>query len=143
MKVDDDSNVELIKDLYRSYNSKDLDGWLSHFTMGAQWHNVPTGEIHKGLTGQKTNYHAWSTPFPKGECQNLIVRGGGDIVVAQFNGVGVHEGPLATPDGEVAPTFKSTSLAFCDVHTIFDGRIAKTHRYWDLAGASAQLGLGR
>jgi len=141
MKVTNDSNVELIEHLYRSYNSKDLDRWLSHFTDDALWHNVPTGETYEGLDGQRANYRAWSTPFPHGECQDLVVRGGGEVVVAQFNGVGLHEGPLMTPKGEIAATFKRTSLAFCDVHTISRGLVTQTHRYWDLAGASNQLGL--
>ena len=141
MKVIHDSAVELIGNLYRSYNDKDLEGWLSHFAEDALWHNVPTGEKHLGPTGQRDNYAAWSTPFPQGTCQDLVIRGGNGVVVAEFNGVGVHEGPLMTPEGEVGPTFKSTSLPFCDVHTIDNGKITETHRYWDLAGAAAQLGL--
>ncbi|WP_262107479.1 nuclear transport factor 2 family protein [Arthrobacter sp. Marseille-P9274] len=141
MKVVSDSNVELINSLYQSYNAKDLDGWLSHFAEDAYWYNVPTGETHKGLPGQRANYEAWSIPFPQGVCQELSIRGGNDVMVAEFNGVGVHEGPLITPEGKIAPTFRSTSLAFCDIHTIRSNRITETHRYWDLAGAAAQLGL--
>ncbi|NKX53127.1 nuclear transport factor 2 family protein [Arthrobacter mobilis] len=133
--------VELAEGLYQAYNDRNLDAWLSCFAEDALWLNIPTGERYVGPEGQKDNFTAWNTPFPRGRCEDLVIRGGDGFVVAEFNGVGVHEGPLATPEGEVAPTFKSTSLAFCDVHTVRDGKITETHRYWDLAGAAAQLGL--
>lgn len=137
----EEASIHLIESLYQAYNDRDLEGWLSGFADGALWMNVPTGERFVGPEGQRANYAAWNTAFPRGRCEDLVVRGSDQIVVAEFNGVGVHEGPLDTPEGRVEPTFKAASLPFCDVHTIAGGKVTETHRYWDLAGAAAQLGL--
>lgn len=133
--------IDITTSLYRAYNNRNLDDWVSHFSDSAVWLNVPTQERYLGLEGQKKNYAAWNTPFPHGLCKDIVIRGGDNFSVAEFNGVGVHEGPLATPSGEIAPTLKSTSVPFCDVHTIVDGKVAETHRYWDLEDAARQLGL--
>lgn len=76
------SPVELIASLYRSYNDRNLERWLAHFTEDALWLNVPTEERYVGAQGQWDNYFAWSTPFPRGRCEDLVVRGGGEVVVA-------------------------------------------------------------
>lgn len=133
--------TQIAATLYESYNNRNLDDWLSHFSEDALWLNVPTGERFIGVEGQKENYAAWNTPFPNGKCEDLVIRGGDGFVVAEFNGVGVHEGPLATPQGPVEATMKKTSVPFCDVHTLSGGKVIETHRYWDLAGASKQLGM--
>ncbi|NUP74382.1 MAG: SnoaL-like domain-containing protein [Sinomonas sp.] len=134
-------SVRLIETLYQAYNDRDLDQWLGGFAEDALWVNVPTGERFVGPEGQRENYAAWNTPFPRGRCENLVVRGSDEVVVVEFEGVGVHEGPLETPAGRVEATLRATSLPFCDVHTIAGGKVMETHRYWDLAGAAAQLGL--
>ncbi|MFV0434589.1 MAG: nuclear transport factor 2 family protein [Leucobacter sp.] len=139
--MSDNHEHELVARLYANYNARSLEGWLGMFSDDAVWTNVPTGETYTGPGEQEQNYLAWSTPFPAGQCEDLVIRAGDGFAVAEFNGVGVHEGPLATPAGEVAPTGRRTSLAFCDVHTIASGKIVATHRYWDLAGAAEQLGL--
>jgi len=133
--------TEVARTLYNAYNSRNLDGWLSHFTETSEWINVPTGERYVGIEGQKDNYSAWDTPFPNGKCEELVIRGGDGIAVAEFIGAGVHEGPLATPNGPIEATYRSSAVPFCDVHTIVDGKVLETHRYWDLQGASQQLGL--
>lgn len=132
---------EIVSRLYRTYNARDLQGWLDAFAPDSVWRNVPTGESHEGRQGQERNYHAWSTPFPNGTVEDLVVRAGDGFAVAEFTGAGVHEGPLQTPDGEVAATGRASSIPFCDVHLIEGGLIVETRRYWDLAGAAAQLGL--
>lgn len=133
--------ADIAASLYTAFNERNLDGWLSHFSTDAVWLNVPTEQRYVGFEGQKENYAAWNTPFPRGVCKDMVIRGGENFAVAEFNGAGVHEGPLITPQGEIAPTSKSTSVAFCDVHTIVNGKVTETHRYWDLEAAARQLGL--
>lgn len=133
--------VDLVTALYRAYNARDAEGWLGAFARDSVWRNVPTGEVHVGSSGQEANYAAWNGPFPNGKCENLVIRAGDGFTVAEFRGVGLHEGPLETPEGTIEATGKPSDIAFCDVHVISDGKIQETHRYWDLAGANAQLGL--
>ncbi|KAI9032952.1 hypothetical protein DFJ74DRAFT_650302, partial [Hyaloraphidium curvatum] len=57
-----------------------------------------------------------------------------------FVGEGANEGPLAGPDGtEREATGKRVAIPFCDVHTVRDGLIVETHRYWDNATVAAQM----
>ncbi|MFV0435224.1 MAG: nuclear transport factor 2 family protein [Leucobacter sp.] len=132
---------DVILRLYTSYNARSLQGWLDSFADEAVWTNVPTGDSYTGADGHEENYHLWNTPFPNGKCEDIVIRAGDGFAVAEFNGVGTHEGPLATENGVVEATGIHTSFPFCDVHTIENGKITSTHRYWDQAGADAQLGL--
>ena len=132
---------DLIARMYASFNDRDLDGWLDGFAPSATWTNVPTGQTYVGVAEQLENYNAWNTPFPRGRIENLVIHSGDGFVAAEFEGVGVHEGPLATPDGEISATGKSTRIPFCDIHEVRDGKVTSTHRYWDLLGANAQLGI--
>jgi ketosteroid isomerase-like protein len=65
----------------------------------------------------------------------------GDTAVDEGYLLGTHTGPLATPDGEIAPTGRSMRIRECDVLTVQDG-LATSHRfYYDLLDFTAQLGL--
>lgn len=132
---------DLVAQMYASYNTRDLDAWLNGFAPDAVWVNVPTAQTYVGRAGQVENYEAHNTPFPRGQVENLVIHAGDGFVAAEFYGVGVHEGPLATPNGEIPPTGRSTRIPFCDIHEIKDGKVISTRRYWDLLGANASLGI--
>lgn len=132
---------DIVTAMYASFNDRDLAGWLNSFAPDAVWINVPTAQTYTGPSEQLQNYHAWNTPFPRGRVENLVLHAGNGFVAAEFDGVGVHEGPLATPDGDIPATGRATSIPFCDIHLIRDGKVTSTRRYWDLLGANAQLGI--
>ena len=135
-------DIEIVRRMYDAYNRRDLDGWLEPFASTAEWTNVPTGEVHVGPNGQRTNYAAWNVPFPTGQCVDLTIKGCSDVVVVEFVGKGRNTGPLPTVDGgQVPPTNRFVAVTFCDVHELQDGQIVRTRRYWDQATVAAQLDL--
>ena len=134
------ADVAVIANLYAAYNRRDIEAWAASFAVDATWTNVPTDETFVGPDGQRDNYAAWNGPFPAGQCVDLRIRGGGDVIVAEFNGDGVNTGPLPTPDGDLPPTNRRVVVAFCDVHQVRDGLVIDTRRYWDQAAVAAQLG---
>ncbi|GIH23665.1 hypothetical protein Aph01nite_19750 [Acrocarpospora phusangensis] len=130
------------EELYEAFSKHDREAWLAKFSPTSIWRDVPSGQIHVGASGQEDNYAFWSTPFPNGTVKDVVVHAGDGFAVCEVVGVGTHEGPLQTPGGVVEATGVSASIAICDVHKFSeDGLIVETHRYWDLAGAAAQLGL--
>lgn len=133
--------IEVVERLYEAYNRRSMADWVAAFADGATWTNVPTGETFVAPEGQAENYSAWNTPFPKGQCVDLKIAGGEGVIVAEFVGDGVNEGPLPGPDGAHLPaTGKRVSIPFCDVHQVVDGKIVATRRYWDNAAVAEQLG---
>jgi steroid delta-isomerase-like uncharacterized protein len=66
----------------------------------------------------------------------------GDVVAAEFTVRGTHTGPLATPEGEIPATGREVELrgaSFARLNA--DGKISEEHRYYDVAGLAAQLGI--
>jgi ketosteroid isomerase-like protein len=60
-------------------------------------------------------------------------------VVGRFTGT--HTGPLATEDGDVAPTGAAADLRFADVSRVRDGKLVAYHTYYDQLELLTQLGL--
>jgi ketosteroid isomerase-like protein len=55
--------------------------------------------------------------------------------------IATHTGPLATDDGDVAPTGATVDLPFADFSRVRDGKIVAYHTYYDQLGPLTQLGL--
>ena len=138
----DHPDARAIQAMYQAYNERSLTGWLAAFHPEAVWTNIPTGERFVGHEGQRTNYAAWDTPFPSGQCVDLHVGGGNGVYVGEFIGAGTNTGPLPGPDGtQLPPTNRQSEIAFCDVHEVSEGLIVNTRRYWDQDAVIRQLGL--
>lgn len=84
---------------------------------------------------------AWLTAFPDARLVIDHITSSGDVVVVEYTGSGTHTGPLPTPAGDVAATGRPAMLAFCDVVTVRDGRIAQIREYFDTLALLSQLGL--
>lgn len=66
----------------------------------------------------------------------------GETFAAEYTLRGTHQGPLASPGGEIAATGKS----FINNAAVFstfnaDGEVTEERRYYDVAGIMAQLGV--
>jgi ketosteroid isomerase-like protein len=65
----------------------------------------------------------------------------GDMVAVAGRFIGTHTGPLATEDGDVAPTGATVDLRFADLSRVRDGKIVAYHTYYDQLDLLTQLGL--
>ncbi|HEY1775588.1 MAG TPA: ester cyclase [Solirubrobacteraceae bacterium] len=65
----------------------------------------------------------------------------GETVAVEGRFIGTHTGPLATDDGDVAPTGATVDLRFADLSRVRDGTIIAYHTYHDQLGLLTQLGL--
>jgi len=65
----------------------------------------------------------------------------GETVAVEGRFTGTQTGPLATQDGDVAPTGAAVDLRFADVSRVRDGKVVAYHTYYDQLGFLTQLGL--
>ena len=65
----------------------------------------------------------------------------GETVAVEGRFTGTNTGPLATQDGDVAPTGAAVDLRFADVSRVRDGKVVAYHTYYDQLGFRTQLGL--
>ena len=88
------------------------------------------------------NYETIYKAFPDWKVDFSMVICSGDTIVFEGVGAGTFTGPLATPEGEVAPTGKKASLKFVMLAKISpDGLIAEDRTYFDNMEYMKQLGL--
>ena len=55
----------------------------------------------------------------------------GETVAVEGRFIGTHTGPLATDDGDGAPTGATVDLRFADFSRVRDGKIVAYHTYYD------------
>jgi steroid delta-isomerase-like uncharacterized protein len=65
----------------------------------------------------------------------------GEWVAIEFDYEGTHEGPLATPDGEIPPTGRRAAGRGVDIVRVEAGKVIEERLYFDQLTFLAQLGL--
>jgi steroid delta-isomerase-like uncharacterized protein len=65
----------------------------------------------------------------------------GEYAFAEVVARGTHNGPLASPDGEIAATGRKIEIPFCVVVHARDGKLVDGREYYDAATLLRQLGL--
>ena len=80
--------------------------------------------------------------FPDARFTLRAVIEAGETAAVEYNLIGTHSGPLATPDGEIPATGKQLNMDGA-VFSRLDaqGEVVEERRYFDVAGMLTQLGL--
>jgi ketosteroid isomerase-like protein len=81
------------------------------------------------------------TAFPDLTQDVQLLVDAGDYAFAEVVARGTHTGPLATPDGEIAPTGRTIEVPFCVVVRARDGLLVDGREYYDAGTLLGQLGL--
>ena len=102
----------------------------------------PTGK-YKGKAQILASFKAWKTAFPQANAQVTNQVSEGDQLVSEVVYRGTHSGPLATPNGSIAPTGKPIELHLAIVSSFRNGLIQRERAYFDLAGLMQQLGVAQ
>lgn len=98
---------------------------------------VPTGARYDGAEQVLDYYHSTRTAFPDQRHENVVLHHADDLVVAEFDLLGTHLGPLLghPPTGR---SFRCPVVAFF----FFEGeRITNERVYFDSVTILTQLGL--
>jgi steroid delta-isomerase-like uncharacterized protein len=140
--VSPEALTDAAKSLILAYNEKDWTRAKAAITPDFLYDEVPTGRNVKGADETLAIWRGWAGAFPdsKGTFDRVHVAGG-DTVVMELTWSGTHQGPLATPKGEIPATGKRIDIrAVCIVEVSGEKARAQRH-YFDMATLFQQLGL--
>jgi ketosteroid isomerase-like protein len=131
---------ELVGRFYERFNESDIDEAVSAFSEELEIVDPGMGTVH-GRDRFREYLEVFKRAMP--DAQAIIEHSfeAGDSVAVEGRFVGTHTGPLATEDGDIAPTGASIDVRFADVSRVRDGAIVSYHTYYDQLDLLTQLGL--
>ncbi len=137
--MDTDARRRLAAEAMARRERGDLEGFLELFQPDCEI--AFPGARLRGIDAWRELQRTYLTAFPDGEYDVHLNEPVGDTVFVEGVWSATHTGPLATPDGELAPTGRRVAVPFALVLTIRDGRVASVHNYHDRLDFLAQLGI--
>jgi steroid delta-isomerase-like uncharacterized protein len=130
-------NTETAWALFEAFNSRDFDASLRAASEDVVLEDRATGATLRGHDGFRTFMQQWVDAFSNAECVELQLIDGGDIVVAEFVGRGVNDGPL----GPLPASGKQMNLRFCEILRFDEqSKLVSCTIYYDQLSLMAQLG---
>lgn len=133
-------NAELVSQLYRYFNQRDLEAAAALVSDSFEYVDVPFGTRHVGKAGLKEEFQGWLNAFPDGNIQVTRIISAGDFCVAEFVGRGTQTGVLETPGVDLLPTGRKVEVPFCEVWEARNGLLQSCRSYFDAATMLSQLG---
>lgn len=125
-----------------SINGRDIEGFKACYSANAIVIDPQYSGPLKGGDAIGKDIADFMTALPDLQLRVRSIITQGASYAAEITMSGTHKGPLLTPTSQVPPTNKRVEIGACLVGQLDkDGRIAEEHRYYDLAGMMAQLGL--
>jgi predicted ester cyclase len=132
------STVAVIEQHLQAFNSRREveEPWADDAHMIAPGGARPTGRAE--VLGF---LRVFQTAFPDGRltARTVFADGPHGAVEGVFDGT--HDGPLASPGGEVSPTGRTVSFRWAAVYEVGGGRLRSEHLFFDQADFLAQLGI--
>jgi predicted ester cyclase len=130
-------HAAIVRDLYKSWNAKDLDRVAAHAAPDARVTVMPFGT----KTSYREHEEGWARAFPDGQIEIVNLVAQGEWVITEFTGRGTQTGALRTPQGELPPTGRHVELSVVECLRFRNGKITEGRMYFDAAGMMAQLGV--
>ena len=125
---------------YERFDGGDIDAMLAVFSPELETIDPGMGTVH-GLAPFREYLETLKRAMPDARAVIERIFEAGDAVIVEGRFVGTFTGPLASPEGDVAPNGAKVDLRFADVSSIRGGRIVSYHTYYDQLGMLTQLGL--
>lgn len=132
---------QVVEQLIQAINTRDGATVAQRYTDTA----TILGQSDEPLRGSKAisdNYDSYFRAYPDFSFELKSSMEDGRLLSCEGIVRGTHNGPLATPDGDIAPTGRKVEIdvaAFFDITA--DGLIAEDRTYFDSAVMMSQLGL--
>jgi ketosteroid isomerase-like protein len=138
--VMNNDNVTAVRNAYAVAERKDLEVWITLFTLDGVFTDNSVGMTYRGrsLADPVRNY---GTAFSNMHRELYRIYSDGNVVVVQLALQGTHDGPLQLPFGELAHTGKKMDAPCCDVFELVDGKIKRFDCYPEGSIILAQLGV--
>jgi ketosteroid isomerase-like protein len=134
------TNEEIIRELYRTAEVKDIEGFVGLFAEDGYFWDVSAGAKYYGADiGKTVEIYAAAFHDMHRELGNFYVAG--DVVIVELTLNGTQTGPLAMPAGTIPPTGKEMHAPCCDVFHLKDGKVKSFHCYTAATIILGQLGV--
>lgn len=133
-------NARIARAHFEAFNNRDFDRELGTLAPETEWTNMATGETLRGIEGYRQFMQGWVTAMSDARTEITRVCASEETVVVEFIGRGTHNGPLATPTGEIPPSGRRLEVPFCEVFEFRGGRLGAVRLYFDSATLLRQIG---
>jgi len=135
------ANEKAIRKAYEVAENKDVAGWVNCFTKDGTFTDESIGVTYRGPNELGRTVGIYATAFPDMHRELYHFYLDGDTVIVELALQGTHKGPLAMPQGTVAPTGKRMDAPCCDVFRLKNGKIQSFNCYPSGTVILAQLGV--
>jgi ketosteroid isomerase-like protein len=134
------TNEEIIRELYRTAEVKDVKAFVALFAEDGYFWDVSAGAKYYGADIGKT-VEVYATAFRDmhRELGNFYMTD--DMVIVELTLNGTQSGPLAMPAGTLPPTGKEMHAPCCDLFHLKDGKVTSFHCYTAATIIFGQLGV--
>ena len=136
----DKSVADLAKEQVLAYNAKDWDRARAALAPEVVYEEVGTHRKIKGVDDVLTAWKGWATAIPDSRASFQSELVSGNTAVLEITWTGTHDGPLQTPDGEIAPTGKKIELRAIQVVDVANDRVKSVRQYFDMGTLLQQIG---
>ncbi|WP_248759458.1 ester cyclase [Pseudarthrobacter sp. SSS035] len=135
-------SADAIAKSVEALNSHDAKAFAAFYAADAVVHDPSYPQPLKGRDAIEQDMVDLLRAFPDVSLTVGPVLQDGETFAAEYTLRGTHQGPLASPGGEIPATGKSI-INNAGVFSTFnaDGEVTEESRYYDVAGLMAQLGV--
>lgn len=134
------TNEEIIRELYRTAEVKDVKAFVALFAEDGYFWDVSAGAKYYGADiGKTVEIYATAFHDMHRELGNFYVTD--DMVIVELTLNGTQSGPLAMPAGTLPPTGKEMHAPCCDLFHLKDGKVTSFHCYTAATIIFGQLGV--
>lgn len=137
----DSTATETVRDFWRLFEARRFDDLCrDRLAMDCEF-VMPGAPPMRGVAAVRGMFEAYVRAFPDFAARIVHAVESGDTYAAETAFTGTHRAPLATPQGEIAPTGRAVSWQSADIIRVAGGRIVSWHAYHDTLPLLAQLGV--
>lgn len=135
------SELEWLKTLNGAFNKHDVKPFVDSMSDDVVYDDMSMPSAMKGKASGKQFFESFTKAFPdmKLDVSNSLAVE--DYVIQEYVISGTHKGPLAGPQGTIAPTKKAVTLHGLDVMQLKDGKMVHGWTYANGMEFASQLGL--
>ncbi|TMK72098.1 MAG: ester cyclase [Actinobacteria bacterium] len=130
-----------LREVLEALSARDLDRVSAVVDENFEFVDVGGGETMHNREEWRAFCDVFVTAFPDLTQDVRLLVDAGEYAFAEVVARGTHTGPLATPDGDIAPTGRTIEIPFCVVMHARDGLLVDGREYYDAGTLLGQLGL--
>jgi ketosteroid isomerase-like protein len=130
-----------LREILDALSAQDLDRVSAVVDERFEFVDVGGGDVMHGRDEWRAFCGVFVTAFPDLTQDVQLLVDAGEYAFAEVVARGTHTGPLASPEGDIAPTGRTIEVPFCVVVHARDGALVDGREYYDAGTLLGQLGL--